>query len=104
MNKRKGVNSNLNTITMLSHCPLVPQVPFTDLKSPVKLPPQHSDISTIPGAAAGAGSGVEADSCDSFNDNNLKYGKSQTLKESGFNRLRIHVYRKEKKSKWLDLL
>lgn len=39
----------------------------------------------------------------SFNDTNLKYEKSQTEKESYFNRLRVHIYRKEKRSKWVDL-
>lgn len=38
-----------------------------------------------------------------FNDCNLKYGKSQTLKEAVFNRMRIHIYRRDKRPKWLDL-
>lgn len=39
----------------------------------------------------------------SFNDTKLKYEKSQTAKESYFNRMRIHIYRREKRSKWAEL-
>ena len=32
-----------------------------------------------------------------------EHQKSQTMKETQFNKMRVHIYRKEKKSKWLDL-
>ena len=39
-----------------------------------------------------------------FNDSRLmEQGKSQTMKEAHFNKMRIHIHRKEKNSKWLDL-
>lgn len=38
-----------------------------------------------------------------FNDGGLKYGKSQTMKEAVFNRLRIPIYRRSRRPKWLQL-
>lgn len=107
MNKNKPNSHNLNTINILYHKRPQPtpslthnrniQLPTT-LDQPLTTKTNHTHLHHITTRLD------DSDNCDSFNDANLKYGKSQTLKESTFNRMRIHIYRKEKKTKWLDLL
>ena len=101
-NKNYEPSSGLTTIniaySMRTHDPVVSVRRRQEASLQFSLPrPQNPSSDHSPSPAA-----IEVQET-AFNDSTLKYGKSQTLKDSVFIRLRIPIYRRSRRPKWLQL-
>lgn len=104
MNKKQQIIVNLNTIN-IAYPKKTDSRLFQKIAGPpvLKLNQIESQRFITQGQVSTIEPSQEPTIDSSFNDSNIKYGKSQTVQNSYFHRLRIHLHRKEKKSKWLDL-